>query len=151
VANLDDAAAVCAPLPGVAEGRRGEHHAGEGHGLRTWFVGKRSFAWERPFSNADIRRFGTETPPDGPIFAVRVADLGEKEAVLDAHAGPVFTIPHFDGYAAVLLQLRKTPKRLLRALIVDAWLCTAPRPAVEAYLAAERQKSRVRPEAGPHA
>src|SRR3954454_16275472 len=108
---------MCAALPGVTEGSRREHHAGEGDGLRIWFAGRRMFAWERPFSNADIKRFGTEAPPDGPVLAVRVADLREKEAVLEAHAGPVFTIPHFDGYGAVLLQLRKTPKRLLRELI----------------------------------
>ena len=147
MASLDDAAVVCAALPDVTERGRRAHHGGEPHGLRTWFVGKKSFAWERPFSNADIKRFGTETPPNGPIFAVRVADLSEKEAVLQAHAGPVFTIPHFDGYAAVLLQLRKTPKRLLRELIIDAWLCTAPRAAAEAYLAADRRKSRARPDA----
>jgi hypothetical protein len=143
MASLDDAAAVCAALPSATESRRPEHHAGEGHGLRTWSVGKKTFAWERPFSNADIKRFGTETPPDGPILAVRVADLAEKEAVLQAHAGPVFTIPHFDGYAAVLLRMHKTPKRLLRELIVDAWLCTAPRATVEAYLA-ERRRGGVR-------
>lgn len=122
MASLDDAAVVCAALPGVTERGRRAHHGGERHGLRTWFVGRKSFAWERPFTRADIQRFGDEIPPDGPIFAVRVADRVEKVAVLETHAGPVFTIPHFDGYAAVLLQLRKTPKRLLRELIVDAWL-----------------------------
>ncbi len=144
VASLNDAAAVCAGLPDVVEGSRKPTHGGERHGLRTWYVGTKSFAWERPFSNADIKRFGAETPPAGPILAVRVADLLEKEAVLEAHAGPVFTIPHFDNYAAVLLQLRKTPKRVLRELIVDAWLCTAPRSAAEAYLAAERRRTRAR-------
>ena len=140
---------MCAALPDVTEARRNATHGGERPGLRTWFVGKKSFAWERPFTNADIKRFGTEAPPGGPILAVRVADLREKEAVLQANAGPVFTIPHFEGYAAVLLQLRKTPKRLLRELIIDAWLCSSPRAAAEAYLAAERRKRRVRPEAHP--
>jgi hypothetical protein len=34
---------------------------------------------------------------DGPILAVRVEDLGEKEAVLAAQPKAFFTIPHFDG------------------------------------------------------
>ena len=34
-----------------------------------------------------------------------VEDLAEKEAVLAAGNAGVFTIPHFDGYAAVLVQL----------------------------------------------
>ena len=46
------------------------------------------------------------TPPDGPIFAVSVADLNEKEAVLASGQKGFFTIPHFDGFAAVLIQLQ---------------------------------------------
>ena len=97
MATLDDVALMAAGLPEVTEGER--------HGNRTWFVGGKAFAWDRPFSKADIRRFGDQAPPDGPILAVRVEDLGEKEAVLAANPDAFFTIPHFDGYSAVLIQL----------------------------------------------
>ena len=126
VPTLDDAARMAAALPEVTEG--------ESRGNRTWSIGGKAFAWERPFSKADIRRFGNETPPDGPILAVRVGDLGEKEAVLAANSDAFFTIPHFDGYAAVLIQLRKASEAALREAITDGWLACAPATLAEQYL-----------------
>ena len=124
--SLDDVTRMASELPDVVEGER--------HGNRTWAVGGKGFAWERPFSKADIRRFGDETPPEGPILAVKVGDLGEKEAVLAAQSDAFFTIPHFDGYAAVLVQLRKVSRKALRDALVDGWLACAPPKLAEDYL-----------------
>lgn len=132
--SLDDAAGMAVELPDVTEGER--------HGNRSWSVGGKVFAWERPFSKADVKRFGTAAPPDGPILAVRVADLGEKEAVLAEQPGALFTIPHFDGYAAVLVHMKAVTKRVLREVLVDGWLACAPPDLAAWYLARRRGGNR---------
>ena len=124
--TVDDVARMALELPEVTEGER--------HGARTWAVAGRGFAWERAFSKADVRRFGDEVPPAGPIIAIRVADLGEKEAVLAANPKAFFTIPHFNGYSAILIQLRKATKKAVRDALIDGWLACAPAKLAEEFL-----------------
>lgn len=129
MATLDDVARLAAALPEVTEG--------ETRGRRSWSVGGKVFAWERRFSKADVKRYGDAIPPSDPILATRVQDVGEKEAVLgEGHPG-LFTIPHFNGYAAILVQLDVVDLDTLRDAIVDAWLACAPPALARRHLDGE--------------
>jgi len=66
---------------------------------------------------------------------VRVPDLGAKEAILRDNDGAIFTIPHFDGYPAVLVEMDKVDLGELEELIVEAWLSRAPAKLVKAFVA----------------
>lgn len=70
MATLQDLARILAELPEVTEGER--------YGNPTWSVRRKSFAWLRPFSKADLKRFGDQTPPAQPTLAINTSDLHEK-------------------------------------------------------------------------
>jgi hypothetical protein len=58
----------------------------------------------------------------------------EKQAVLQAGIPGVFDMEHFEGYPAVLIELRVIGKRPLKELLVDGWLACAPPALAESYL-----------------
>jgi hypothetical protein len=131
--TFDDVDAFVAKLPGVTIGAR--------WGNRTWFVGDKGFAWQRPFSKADIKRFGDEPVPSGDILAVIVDSLDAKDALLAIAPPGFFTIPHFAGYAAVLIELRKARAKDVRAAIVDAHRTAT----AAAHTKPSRRRTRTRP------
>jgi hypothetical protein len=126
LSDLEDVQRLTATLPDVTEGER--------HGHRTWAVAGKGFAWERPFSKADIKRFAGDPVPQGSILALVTDGLEDKEALLQAHPEYLFTIPHFDNYAAVLLHLEKADETELREALHDASLVHAQADLGERYL-----------------
>ena len=125
--TLDDVAAIAAELPQVTEETRRD--------ARSWAVAGRTFAWERPYTKADLRRFGSERVPEQPVVAIRVDDLGERDAVLERRHRGFFTMEHFAGYPAVLVQVSRAARGPLREALVDGWLTLAPPSLAEEFLA----------------
>ena len=126
MATFEDVDRLARALPEVTVGERFRH--------RTWMVAGKGFVWERPYSKADLRRFGDRTPPSGPILGVSTADLEEKEIVLRSGQAGIFTIEHFNGWPAVLVQLDVVATDTLRDLITDAWLAMAPQALASRFL-----------------
>ena len=118
-----DLARILRELPEVEEGER--------HGHATWAVRGKGIAWLRPYSKADLKRFGDEVPPAEPILAVNTADLHAKEGVLAAGMAGVFTIEHFKNYPAVLVELGAVDPDDLEDLLREAWSNVAPAELVE--------------------
>jgi hypothetical protein len=52
--------------------------------------------------------------------AIGTIDLHEKEAILASGIKGVFTISHFDGYAAILVELGAISRKDLRQLLAEA-------------------------------
>lgn len=118
--NVDDAAKIALALPNVTEGTR--------WGKRTWLVGDKAFAWERPLNKADLGRLGDQPPPEGPLLAVRVANLDEKAVLMLDPPEGFFDIEHFRDYPAVLVKLRVVKREVLRAAVAEAYRVCAPAP-----------------------
>lgn len=102
-------------------------------GSPSWRVRGKGFVWERPLGQRDRAALG-DAAPDGPILGARVADEGVKHALIADDPAVYFTIPHFDGYAAILVRLDEIAVDELDELITEAWLLRAPKKVASAYL-----------------
>ena len=71
------------------------------------------------------------TGPDALVL--RVADMGEREALLQGQPEAFFTTPHYDGYPYVLVRLAKVDPAELRELIEEAWRIRSPKRVVAAF------------------
>ena len=60
------------------------------------------------------------------VLAVRVANEGQKEALISAEPTKFFTEPHYNGFPAVLVRLAEVNAKELRVLLEEAWRCQAP-------------------------
>jgi hypothetical protein len=125
VATWDDVRRITLALPETTEGTS--------YGNLAWKVKGKAFAWDRPLRASDIAALGPDAP-HGAILGVRTDGVEMKEALLKSDPSVFFTIPHFDGFAAVLVRLSKIDKHRLRDVLTDAWLVRATPKLASAFL-----------------
>jgi hypothetical protein len=118
MANWNDMRRIALGLPETGEK--------QSWGSASWQVRGKGFVWERPLHRNDVEALG-DAAPDGPILGARVADIGVREALIADDPSVFFTIPHFDGYPAVLVKLAEISVPELDELITEAWLLRAPK------------------------
>ncbi|MEU4804708.1 MmcQ/YjbR family DNA-binding protein [Actinosynnema sp. NPDC023587] len=119
MATWDDVRRLATALPEVTE--RPSYD-----GRPAWRVKDKLFAWDRPLRGGDLSALGADAP-DGPVLGVSVPDVGVKDALAADDPDVYFTIPHLDGYAAVLVRLDRIDEAELAELVTEAWLCKAPK------------------------
>ena len=61
------------------------------------------------------------------VLAIRVANEGQKEALISAEPKKFFTEPHYNGFPAVLVRLAEVNAKELRTLLEEGWRCQAPK------------------------
>jgi hypothetical protein len=127
MATQADVRRIALSLPAVVE-------AGVGFAFSVPTKGKlKGFVW------AWMERVMPKKPrvPNPGVIAVRVANEGQKNALLSADGKKFFTEPHYDGFPAVLVRLDAVTVKDLKVLIAEAWRCQAP-----AELAQHAKRSR---------
>jgi hypothetical protein len=128
VASFDDVRRIALSLPETTEA--------VSWGNAHWRVKNKGFVWERPLNRSDylaLEALG-EQAPEGALLGLRVADIGVREAMIADDPALFFTIPHFDGFPAVLVRLGQIGLPELEELIVEAWLDRAPKKLAQQYL-----------------
>ncbi|MDT0168157.1 hypothetical protein [Pseudarthrobacter sp. BRE9] len=129
----EDIDAICSGLPevelGVSWGDRPTYKVPRGPKGRGFVL------YRAPHKTA-------VNPDTGELFAdllvIVVPDDSAKSALVEDPSVPFFTVPHFDGYNAVLVQesrLGEISRDELEEILIDAWAARAPKKLVAEFFA----------------
>jgi hypothetical protein len=111
-----DVRRIALSLPGVKEASDRFAFSVENKGKQ------RGFAW------VWMERVVPKKPrvPNPGVLAVRVENLGQRDALLSADPAKFFTEPHYEGFPAVLVRLDAVTVADLELLLAEGWRCQAP-------------------------
>ena len=70
--------------------------------------------------------------PQPKVVAIRVANLLDKDFLINRDPEKFFTEPHYDGFPAILVRLAAITARALRPLLTEAWQTQAPKDVATA-------------------
>jgi hypothetical protein len=133
-ATLADLHALCLSLPEVEQGTSWGDRP-------TYLVRQRpkprGFVLEREPRHDAIDPATGEEYQD--LLVIRTANAEDKAALVESD-GPFFTIDHFRGYNAVLLQQSRVGELdvdELREVLTEAWVAVAPKSLAKKFLAGE--------------
>jgi hypothetical protein len=129
VATPQDVDDICLGLPEVELGTSWGDNP-------TYKVRGKGFLMRRPPGRTAIDPGTGEWYTD--LLVITVPGESEKRALVEDDRLPFFTIDHFNGYNAVLVQqsrLGEIGREELAEIITDAWLTKAPKSLAKAYVA----------------
>jgi hypothetical protein len=129
VATPQDVDDICLGLPEVELGTSWGDNP-------TYKVRGKGFLMHRPPGPTAIDPATGERYTD--LLVITVPGESEKRALVEDDRLPFFTIDHFNGYNAVLVQqsrLGEIDREELAEIITDAWLTKAPKSLAKAFLA----------------
>ncbi|MGH2435944.1 MAG: MmcQ/YjbR family DNA-binding protein [bacterium] len=69
---------------------------------------------------------------------VVLCSLDEKERLLESGDPAYYTTPHYDGFGAILVKLKKVDRAALAELVTNAWRIKAPAKLRKAFDAKTR-------------
>jgi len=104
--DMDDVRRIALSLPDIT---------GDDNGT-AFGLGKTLIAWPYP-ERVHPKKARI---PRKDIFAVRVADQDDKQALLEGEPEIFFTTSHYDGYPAVMVRLAEIDRPRLTELLTDA-------------------------------
>jgi hypothetical protein len=139
MATQGDVRRIALTLPGTVEGR--DHFA-----FSVEIKGKlKGYAWVW-MERVHPKKARVPCPS---VLAVRVRDEAEKAALLAGDPERFFTEPHYNGFPAVLVRLPRVSSAQLRALLLEAWRCMAPKHLLDQTPAPVRKRAGARRGSAP--
>ena len=118
MATFDDVRRLAGELPEVTETTS--------YGTPAMAVRRKSFC--RMWGEREHRRDGVS---DSEVLVV-FCDPDEKEALIEVSGGVLFSTPHYEGYAAMLVRLADVDLADLADLLEDSYRVKAPATLVRA-------------------